>query len=92
MTTTRTRCFNQVSPHGRRSRIDDIRLIVKGDDLSVAWQLEAGDLLLDLLDDLLPVFAAKNDDHAGYGFAFAVPHNGPVPRQSRSLDRGHLPE
>ena len=57
-------------------------MIVKRDDLCAVWQLQAGDLGLDLLDDLLTILSAQDDDHAGNSFALPVAHHSAVARQS----------
>ena len=49
--------FDEVASNRRGGGgVDDVGLVIKGNDLCAVRQLEAGDLLLDLLDDLLAVF------------------------------------
>ncbi len=61
-------------------------MIIEGNDLGAVRQLEACDLLLDLLDDLLTVLSSQDNHHAGDGLAATVLHDGSVARQRKYCD------
>ncbi len=70
--------------------MDDVGLVVEGDDSGPAGQVEAVYLFLDLLDDLVAVRAAQGDDHAGDGFACGVVEDRALPKQRQGFELGHL--
>ena len=70
--------------------VDHIRLVIKRNDLCTIRQIQLGNLLLDLLDDLLSVFSTENDHHAGDRLTVAVFHHRSVSWKRFDFDGCHL--
>src|SRR5581483_2940080 len=93
--------LEQRADHGMRALLDQVRLIVDGDDVDVrsvhaeraaAPQalLQLGEPFLDALDDLSGIFTQTLDDDAGDSLALPVDADGALPIFRAQAQRGEV--